>query len=196
MFCVPSFLNRYLSIAPCEPLTGTPGVRPTLGKNWSFISLARALELREQSVPDKPVRRQLFPGPSGEEQKGISSLSQGPLAASRAAEESCRFSIDTSRRPAQPTGPHVRFFVCQEHGAFNEIQPCTWTAEGDSAVAVATVPRALASSMSFVFKRFGAIHSRMLAWEIPWTEEPRGATVHGAANSQTPLSDQHFHFPS
>ena len=25
-----------------------------------------------------------------------------------------------------------------------------------------------------------AIHSSTLAWEIPWTEEPGGATVHGA----------------
>ena len=24
-----------------------------------------------------------------------------------------------------------------------------------------------------------ATHSRTLAWEIPWTEEPGGATVHG-----------------
>ena len=24
-----------------------------------------------------------------------------------------------------------------------------------------------------------AIHSSILAWEIPWTEEPGGATVHG-----------------
>ena len=24
-----------------------------------------------------------------------------------------------------------------------------------------------------------ATHSSILAWKIPWTEEPRGATVHG-----------------
>jgi len=24
-----------------------------------------------------------------------------------------------------------------------------------------------------------ATHSNILAWKIPWTEEPRGATVHG-----------------
>ena len=24
-------------------------------------------------------------------------------------------------------------------------------------------------------------HSNILAWEIPWTEEPGGATVHGVA---------------
>ena len=28
-----------------------------------------------------------------------------------------------------------------------------------------------------------AIHSSILAWEIPWTEEPGGATVHGVAKS-------------
>ena len=33
-------------------------------------------------------------------------------------------------------------------------------------------------------------HSSVLAWKIPWTEEP-GATVHGVAKSQTRLSDQH-----
>ena len=26
-----------------------------------------------------------------------------------------------------------------------------------------------------------AAHSRILAWGIPWTEEPGGATVHGAS---------------
>ena len=26
-----------------------------------------------------------------------------------------------------------------------------------------------------------ATHSSILAWKIPWTEEPGGATVHGAA---------------
>ena len=30
-----------------------------------------------------------------------------------------------------------------------------------------------------------AIHSSILAWRIPWTEEPGGATVHGVSKSQT-----------
>ena len=34
-----------------------------------------------------------------------------------------------------------------------------------------------------------ASHSSVLAWRIPWTEEPGGATVHGVAKSQTRLSD-------
>ena len=35
-----------------------------------------------------------------------------------------------------------------------------------------------------------ATHSRILAWKIPWTEEPGGLhTVHGVAKSQTQLSD-------
>ena len=34
-----------------------------------------------------------------------------------------------------------------------------------------------------------ATHSSILAWRIPWTEEPGGATVHGVAKSQTGLSD-------
>ena len=39
-----------------------------------------------------------------------------------------------------------------------------------------------------------AIHSRILAWEIPWTEEPgRPHTVHGVAKSQTRLSDSSDH---
>ena len=33
-----------------------------------------------------------------------------------------------------------------------------------------------------------ATHSSILAWRIPWT------TVHGVTNSQTRLSDFHFHF--
>ena len=34
-----------------------------------------------------------------------------------------------------------------------------------------------------------AAHSSTLAWRIPWTEEPGGATVHGVAKSRTRLSD-------
>ena len=30
-----------------------------------------------------------------------------------------------------------------------------------------------------------ATHSSILAWRIPWTEEPGGATVHGVAKSRT-----------
>ena len=30
-----------------------------------------------------------------------------------------------------------------------------------------------------------ATHSSILAWRIPWTEEPGGATVHGIGKSQT-----------
>ena len=28
-------------------------------------------------------------------------------------------------------------------------------------------------------------HSNILAWRIPWTEEPGGATVHGVAKGRT-----------
>ena len=42
-----------------------------------------------------------------------------------------------------------------------------------------------------------ATHSNIPAQNIPWTEEPSGATVHGVARSQTRLSDFtltfHFH---
>ena len=34
-----------------------------------------------------------------------------------------------------------------------------------------------------------------LAWGIPGTEEPGGATIHGVTKSCTGLSNQHFHFP-
>ena len=34
-----------------------------------------------------------------------------------------------------------------------------------------------------------ATHSSVLAWEIPWTDEPRWATIHGVAKSRTQLSD-------
>ena len=30
-----------------------------------------------------------------------------------------------------------------------------------------------------------ASHSSILAWEIPWTEEPGGATIHGVAKLDT-----------
>ena len=44
-----------------------------------------------------------------------------------------------------------------------------------------------------------AAHFSILAWEIPWTEEPGGLhAVHGVAKSQTRLSDFTFtfHFPA
>ena len=34
-----------------------------------------------------------------------------------------------------------------------------------------------------------ATHSGILAWRIPWTEEPGQATVHGVAKSRTRLSN-------
>ena len=34
-----------------------------------------------------------------------------------------------------------------------------------------------------------ATHSSILAWRIPWTEEPGGLTVHGVSKSQTQLSN-------
>ena len=34
-----------------------------------------------------------------------------------------------------------------------------------------------------------ATHSSILAWRIPWTEEPGCPTVHGVAKSQTEMSD-------
>ena len=37
-----------------------------------------------------------------------------------------------------------------------------------------------------------ATHSTILAWRIPWTEEPGGATVHGVPKSRTHLSDFHL----
>ena len=35
-------------------------------------------------------------------------------------------------------------------------------------------------------------HSSILAWRIPWTEEPGGPTVHRVAKSWTRLSSYHF----
>ena len=37
------------------------------------------------------------------------------------------------------------------------------------------------------------IHSSILAWRIPWTEEPGKATVHGVTKSRTRLSNSHIH---
>ena len=38
-----------------------------------------------------------------------------------------------------------------------------------------------------------ATHSSILAWRIPWMEEPGGATVHGVAESDT-TERLHFQF--
>ena len=37
-----------------------------------------------------------------------------------------------------------------------------------------------------------ATHSSILAWKIPWTEEPGGLQSMGVSKSQTPLSDFHI----
>ena len=34
-----------------------------------------------------------------------------------------------------------------------------------------------------------AAHSSILAWEIPWAEDPGGSPVHGVVKSQTLLSN-------
>ena len=39
-----------------------------------------------------------------------------------------------------------------------------------------------------------AICSSILAWRIPWTEEP-GGLQSGVAKSQTQLNDSHYHWP-
>ena len=39
-----------------------------------------------------------------------------------------------------------------------------------------------------------ATHSSILAWEIPWTEEPGELQSMGSQKSWTQLSDQHLHF--
>ena len=39
-----------------------------------------------------------------------------------------------------------------------------------------------------------AARPSILAWRIPWTEEPGRAIVHGTSKSRTRLSDFHFHF--
>ena len=37
-----------------------------------------------------------------------------------------------------------------------------------------------------------ATHSSILAWRMPWSEEPGGLQVHGVTKSQTLLSDFTF----
>ena len=38
-----------------------------------------------------------------------------------------------------------------------------------------------------------AIHSSILAWRIPWTEEPGSLQPLGVSKSQTQLIKEHFH---
>ena len=40
-----------------------------------------------------------------------------------------------------------------------------------------------------------ATHSSILAWRIPWTEEPGRLQSMGLQRNRTQLSDQHFYFP-
>ena len=42
------------------------------------------------------------------------------------------------------------------------------------------------------WRRELATHSSILAWRIPWTEEPGGLQSMGVTKSQTQLSDFHF----
>ena len=39
-----------------------------------------------------------------------------------------------------------------------------------------------------------ATHSSILAWSIPWTEEPGGLQSRGSQRFRTRLNNQHFHF--
>ena len=39
-----------------------------------------------------------------------------------------------------------------------------------------------------------ATQSSILAWEVPWTEEPGGLQSMGLQKSWTELSDKYFHF--
>jgi len=39
-----------------------------------------------------------------------------------------------------------------------------------------------------------ATQSSILAWEVPWTEEPGGLQSMGLQKSWTALSDKYFHF--
>ena len=39
-----------------------------------------------------------------------------------------------------------------------------------------------------------ATHSSILAWAIPWTEEPGRATVHGVTKGRTQLSTHTYHW--
>ena len=42
--------------------------------------------------------------------------------------------------------------------------------------------------LTYLWRREMATHSSILAWKIPWVEEPGGATLHGVTKSQTRLS--------
>ena len=39
-----------------------------------------------------------------------------------------------------------------------------------------------------------ATHSSILAWRIPWTEEPGGLTVHGATKESEVTEQQQKHY--
>ena len=39
-----------------------------------------------------------------------------------------------------------------------------------------------------------ATHSSILAWRIPWTEEPGGLQVHGITKESDTTETLHFHF--
>ena len=43
-------------------------------------------------------------------------------------------------------------------------------------------------------KKGMAIYSSILAWRIPWTEEPGGLQSVGLQKNRTQLSDKHLHF--
>ena len=54
--------------------------------------------------------------------------------------------------------------------------------------------RVLSLSQEDPLEKEMATHSSILAWKIPWTEEPGGATVHGVAKSWTRLSTWHDYY--
>ena len=43
----------------------------------------------------------------------------------------------------------------------------------------------LSLSIMLLMEKEMAPHSNILAWEIPWTEEPGGLQIHGVSKSRT-----------
>ena len=50
----------------------------------------------------------------------------------------------------------------------------------------------LSLSEEDTLKKINGIHSRILAWEIPWTEDPEGLQFMGLQRSQTQLNNNNY----
>ena len=107
--------------------------------------------------------------------------------------------IQLKRKALEPTKHHFRAFPHFLRGTQSQAQLCVLVITAPNAAwqgfpggSVAKNPPANAGDMGLITgsRRSRATHSSILAWEIPWTEEPGGLESMGLQKSRTQLTTE------